>query len=89
MNVITDIFNIISISYYALMSVYIPFTRAVVSELCNPGVLMMHNPLAGGGGGASNTGGASGGSDASTGRTSIGISEICHPPGSWYWYWWW
>ena len=75
MNVITDIFNIISISYYALMSVYIPFTRAVVSELCNPGVLMMEgNPGGGDVGGATNPTGAGRG----TGRRSIPLSEICN-----------
>ena len=80
MNVITDIFNIISIFYYASMSLYIRFTRVVVSELCNPGVLMMEgNPV--GGGGASNPSGTGSGGGASTGRGPISISDICNPPG--------
>ena len=40
-NVFTDMSNIVSIIYYAFMSVYIPFTRAVVSELCIPTVHCM------------------------------------------------
>lgn len=65
------------------MSINITLVRAIISEVCNPGVLMMVNPLAGGGGASnpSNPTGASGGSDATTGRTSIGISDICNPQG--------
>lgn len=32
-NVFTEIFNIVSLTYYALMSVFIPFVRAVISEM--------------------------------------------------------
>ena len=48
------------------MSVYIPLVRAVVSELCNPGVLMMQGDPVGGGG-------------AGTRRGHISISDICNP----------
>ncbi len=80
-NVFTDISNIVSILYYGLMSVYIPFTRVVVSELCNPGVLMMEkDPVGGGGAGSvSNPSGTARGSGSGTGRDSITVAELCNP----------
>ena len=73
------------------MSVYIPFIRVVVSELCNPGVFMMNdeNPYAGpgsgsnpyGGTGSGSTSGIGRGSASGNGRGSMAISDICNPPG--------
>ena len=47
-NVFSDMLNGISAIYYVFMSVYIPLTRVVVSELCNPGVFMMDGDPVGG-----------------------------------------
>lgn len=83
-------FHGISITYYAFMSVYIPFTRAAVSELCIPGVFMMGDKPDGGtvsgtsnpsGPGSGPTSGIGRGSGSGTGRASIPISDICNPPG--------
>jgi hypothetical protein len=67
-NVFTDMFNSISITYYAFMSVYIPLTRAAVSELCIPTVHCMEGAPVGGGGAG---GGAGSGSFTGPGGTDI------------------
>nr|YP_009514120.1 hypothetical protein [Cladonia apodocarpa]AXY96078.1 hypothetical protein [Cladonia apodocarpa]WBP63392.1 hypothetical protein [Cladonia apodocarpa] len=68
-NVLTDIFNKVSISYYVLMSVYIPLVRAIISELYGPTMLLMEgDQVAGGAGGGNNPSGVGRGTGSGAGR---------------------
>ena len=71
-NVFTDIFNIISVIYYFLMSINITLVRTIISEVCGPTMLLMvGDPVGGGAGGG--TGGASDPPAAgSTNTTGVG-----------------
>jgi len=77
-NVFTEIFNIVSLTYYALMSIFIPFVRAVISDM---GFHTIHcyYPPAGGASGGNNPSGAGRGSGSGTGRHAISISDIIDP----------
>ena len=77
-NVFTEIFNIVSLGFFGLMSVYIGFVRVVISEMGFHTVLC-YNPPAGSASGGNNPSGAGRGSGSATGRHAISISDIINP----------
>lgn len=87
-NVFIDIFNSISITYYGIMSVYIPLVGEIMAELLKPETMLASNiPPAGanptmgdlGGGGASNPSGTSSGASNPSG-TGSGASGTSRGP---------
>lgn len=68
-NVFTDIYNMISIIYYVLMSINITLVRATISELYGSTMLLMvGDPVGGAAGGGNNPSGVGRGSGSSAGR---------------------